>query len=185
MSLLGGGYAVNSYARVLLDLVVRSGAASVSSEVRVLLDTFEDGDVCAFFTSPVVSPETKIETLLSVKEAVPLSDVLVRFMCVVVEDGLFADMSKILERFLAFWRQKQGRLNVEIVTATRITAAEEKQIIDMLKREYGEPELVVKRVDPEILGGFIVKGDSFVLDASFAGQLRELRRISREAAFYI
>ncbi|MFV9839164.1 MAG: ATP synthase F1 subunit delta [Aaplasma endosymbiont of Hyalomma asiaticum] len=185
MSLQGGGYAVCSYARVLLDLVIKDSSDSVAGEVRALLGALEDARVHAFVASPAISVAAKVSVLRDAGAEIGISTILLNFVCVVIEDGLFADLSRILERFLALLRKKRGRMNIEIVTASHLTDTEKQRILALLREEYGEPETVTERVDPEILGGFIVRGDSFVLDASFAEQLRALCHVSKKAAFNI
>ena len=180
MSLQGSGYA-----RVLLDLVIKDSSDNIADEVRALLGALGDASVHAFIASPVIPVETKVSVLRDAWAVLGISTILLNFVCVVVEDGLSAELNRIFERFLALLRKKKGRMNIEVVTATRLTDTERQKILALFREEYGEPETVVEKVDPDILGGFVVKGDSFVLDASFAEQLRALRHVSKKAAFNI
>ena len=180
----GSEHAVYGYARVLVDMVM-GGADEVPAGVRVLSEVFSDESVCAFFANPGVSLEAKTAVLEHAKSACGLDEVLIRFVCVVVSDGLFPVIGDIFDKFFVMLRKKRGMYNLEVVTAVPLTQREEKKILDTLKAQYGVPERVTKRVDPEILGGFIARGDSFVVDASYSGCLRELHRISREAILNI
>ena len=172
------------YARVLVDMVM-DGSDGMPEEVRVLSEVFCEEGVREFFANPGVSLEAKVEVLERVKTACGFSDMLIRFACVVISDELFPVIGEIFDKFFVMLRKKRGMYNLEVVTAVPLSPREEKEILCMLQERYGTPELVAKRVDPEILGGFIAKGDSFVVDASYSGHLWSLHRICREAILNI
>ncbi|KJV68573.1 ATP synthase delta (OSCP) subunit [Anaplasma phagocytophilum str. CR1007] len=178
------GRAEYVYARVLVDLV-KDNSEEVSAGIRSLLCACEDRDVRAFFVDPTVPFGVKVAALRDVQKACALDDTLVSFVCVVVEDGLFASLGGIFEKFFALLRRKLGKFNLEIISAAPLTEKEESKILRMLRAQYGDPEAIIRRTDPGILGGFVAKGDTFTVDASYVGQLRELTRISKEAVFSI
>ncbi|MDB1135630.1 ATP synthase F1 subunit delta [Candidatus Anaplasma sp. TIGMIC] len=176
----GGGRAAYAYARVLLDLS-RDKADSISAEIRAMSQVFEEADVCRFFASPVVSVEDKVSILKDMGRRCALDGILVNFMCVAVADGMSSVLCDIFEEFFALLRRARGMFRLEITTAVPMSKKEEKKILDVVLSKYGKPEAITKRVDPEILGGFVAKGDSFVIDASYVGKLRELSKVFREA----
>ncbi len=175
----GNGRVAYCYARALLDIVVDS-ADSICEEIKLVRAALTaDGEVRAFFANPVTPKENKIAVLQALGKSCKLSRTLVGFVCVVVKDGKFGLLSDMFEEFFVLLMHARGQFALEITTASPVSAAEEKRILSIVKSEYGEPATVTKRVDPAILGGFIAKADSLVIDASFAGHLRELERVSR------
>ena len=175
----GSGRVAYCYARALLDMVVDS-ADSICEEIRVVRDALAaDDGVRAFFASPVTPKEHKVEVLQALGESCKLNRALVGFMCVVVRDSKFYLLPDMFEEFSVLLMRARGQFALEMTTASPTSAVEEKKILSIVKSEYGEPATVTKRVDPAILGGFVAKMDSLVIDASFSGHLRELERVSR------
>lgn len=180
----GSEHAVYAYARVLVDMVEK-GSATIPEEVGVLSEVFGAEDVNAFFANPGISLESKVTLLEHVGGVCGFSNALIRFACVVISEGLFLVIGDIFDKFVIMLRKRRGMYNLEVISAVPLTQREERNILDTLIAQYGTPELVTKRVDPGILGGYIAKGDSFVVDASYEGRLRELHRIGREAILNI
>ncbi|MCU7611111.1 ATP synthase F1 subunit delta [Anaplasma capra] len=179
MSKRGGGRVVYCYARALLDVAAGS-EDSVCAGIELVHDVLiADADVRAFFSNPVTSKASKIEVLRALVGSCKLSRALVGLICVVVEDGRFDLLSDVFEEFFALLRRARGRCKLEITTAAPVSAAEEKKILGIVRSECGEPETVTKRVDPTVLGGFVAKAGSLVIDASFSGHLRELEKVSK------
>ncbi|WP_041651372.1 ATP synthase F1 subunit delta [Anaplasma centrale] len=175
----GNGRVAYCYARALLDVVMDS-ADGICGEIRLVEDALTaDGEVRAFFSNPVTPKENKIGVLRALGESCKLSQPLVGFLCVVVGDGKFDLLSDMFAEFFVLLMRARGQFALEITTASQASAAEEERILNIVKSEYGEPATVTKRVDPAILGGFVAKMDSLVIDASFSGYLRELENVSR------
>ena len=60
--------------------------------------------------------------------------------------------------------------------ATQLPADEIQAITDIVKRQLKGMTLEIsERIDPEIIGGFVVIIDSLVLDASVKNELQHLR----------
>ena len=85
-------------------------------------------------------------------------------------------MRDIALAFMRLYRENNGIARVEIVTATELGDNEINAIIDVVKNQLkGKTIELSKRVDPSLIGGFMVDVDSRVLDASVKNQLEKLR----------
>ncbi len=67
-----------------------------------------------------------------------------------------------------------GTLKAEIVVASDLPEEVKKKIVETLERKLGKKVEADFRVDPNLLGGFVVRTTSFVVDASVKDLLREL-----------
>jgi F-type H+-transporting ATPase subunit delta len=63
-----------------------------------------------------------------------------------------------------------------VTAAAPLTAAQEKRLADALARIYGRAVSVQVEVDPEQLGGLVIRVGDEVIDGSAAGRLDDLRR---------
>lgn len=92
----------------------------------------------------------------------------------------------LLDEIISLLREisMPGGILAEVTSAVALTAEQQKAIEAKLVRRYGEGIRVEWRVDPNILGGIIVRVGDEVLDGSVAGRLESLKAalIGSEAA---
>lgn len=93
---------------------------------------------------------------------------------VLVEYGRLSILPEISSAFEALKAQDEGTLDAQIIVATKISAAETKDLVKRLEAKFGKKIEATVSVDPEIIGGIkIIVGDT-VIDASVKGQLQNL-----------
>ncbi len=91
-----------------------------------------------------------------------------------VEYGRLSILPAIAEAFEELKAQDEGTLDAKIITASKITAADTKDLVKKLEAKFGKKIEATVSVDPEIIGGMkIIVGDT-VIDASVQGQLQNL-----------
>ncbi len=67
-----------------------------------------------------------------------------------------------------------GTLKAEIVTASELPEEVKKQLIEVLEKKLNRKVEADFKIDPELIGGFVVRTTSFVVDASVRNLLKEL-----------
>ncbi|MDD2833812.1 MAG: F0F1 ATP synthase subunit delta [Methylotenera sp.] len=93
---------------------------------------------------------------------------------VLVEYGRLSILPEISSAFETLKAQDEGTLEAEIIAASKISAADTKDLIKRLEARFGKKIEASVSVDPEIIGGIkIIVGDT-VIDASVKGQLQNL-----------
>jgi F-type H+-transporting ATPase subunit delta len=84
-------------------------------------------------------------------------------------------LDAVLERLLELYREQR---NIALATVTSATALSDEQQAELSKKVQavaGTDKLEINlSVDPDLIGGFVVKVGSKVIDASLAGQVRRL-----------
>ena len=84
-------------------------------------------------------------------------------------------LDAVLDRTLELYREQR---NIALATVTSATALNEEQQEELSKKVQavaGTEKLEINlTVDPDLIGGFVVKVGSKVIDASLAGQVRRL-----------
>ena len=84
-------------------------------------------------------------------------------------------LDSVLERVLELFREQR---NIALATVTSASELSEDQQADLLKKVQalaGTDNLELNlKVDPDLIGGFIVNVGSKVIDASLSGQVRRL-----------
>jgi F-type H+-transporting ATPase subunit delta len=83
---------------------------------------------------------------------------------------------KIIQIFNDIWNREQGIIEAEIVTSAKTDEDVLESIKEYIAKATRANEVEVrKRVDKNILGGFIVRYEDKVIDASLRTQVRQLK----------
>lgn len=83
-------------------------------------------------------------------------------------------LDKIFSSFVEIYHQEQGLVEAELISARPLLHAVKEEILAWLKKYTGREPLVTETVNPEILGGAIVKFSARIADFSLAKQLKDL-----------
>jgi F-type H+-transporting ATPase subunit delta len=164
------------YARALFEVAVEHDALD---EIREQLDAFADAmhdnrDLAVFFFSPYFSvPEKKEGLERAVQDANPAFD---NFLQALIERHRMPAIYRIRTEFAALWDQERKLLPVQITSAVELPAA----TVDSLGKRIGEQVdrqiQVSATVDPDILGGVVLRVGNVILDASIKNRLEQLRK---------
>ncbi|MGQ0442551.1 MAG: F0F1 ATP synthase subunit delta [Methylophilaceae bacterium] len=93
---------------------------------------------------------------------------------VLVEYGRLSILPAITDAFEELKAQDEGVLEAQIIAATKLSAAETKDLVKRLEQKFGKKIEATVSVDAEIIGGIkIIVGDT-VIDASVKNQLQNL-----------
>ncbi len=124
--------------------------------------------------NPQVDPKTKADLL---EELLGGADVLVRnFLRLVAEKGRIADIEEIAREFERLVAKEERRLNVELTTAYELSDEEAKAILGQIETASGRKVDASRKVDPHLIGGFVLQAGSMRVDASVRGRLNRLRQ---------
>jgi F-type H+-transporting ATPase subunit delta len=93
---------------------------------------------------------------------------------VLVEYGRLSVLPAISSAFEELKAQDEGVLEAQIIAASKLSAAETKDLVKRLEEKFGKKVEATVSVDTEIIGGIkIIVGDT-VIDASVKNQLQNL-----------
>ena len=164
------------YARSLFEA---AQDADKLDEVREQLGEFADaldGDrnLQVFFFSPYLTSEDKKEGL---EKAVTGADPLVQnFLELLIENHRMPALLRIRREYDRLWDEENQLLPVQITSAVELDDKTVKQIGDRIGEQTGRKVELSANVDPDVLGGLVVRVGNTVLDASVRRRLEQLRR---------
>lgn len=123
---------------------------------------------------PIVAKEEKVK-LMEMAVGEPLHDTLKQFMAFVADQKRENKMPLIAMKFMEMYRAKHHILSTQVTTATELPEATYDKIKAFVKQTFdAEAEIDVK-IDPSLIGGFILDIENNRMDASVAGQLNALK----------
>jgi F-type H+-transporting ATPase subunit delta len=144
---------------------------ALSDFARAITDTPELRTV---LRNPQLEPSSKGAILADLAGD---EDVLFRnFLQLVAEKGRAGEIEEIASEFERLVAREERRLTVELVTARELTDAEAGEIIGQIEQAAGRKVEATRSVDPDLLGGFVMRAGSYRADASVRGRLDRLRR---------
>jgi len=98
------------------------------------------------------------------------------FLQLVAEKGRAGELEEIAREFERLMAREERRLTVELTTARELTDAEAAAILAQIEQAAGRTVEATRRVDPEIVGGIVLRAGSYRVDASVRGRLERLRQ---------
>ena len=164
------------YARSLFEVAQEQGKLD---DVRDQLGEFADvldgnQEMQVFFFSPYFSTPEKEEGLEKVVSgAEPIVD---NFLRLLIEKHRMPTVFAVRRAFDELWRQENQLLPVEITSAIELAKETVKQIGDRIAEQTGRRVELSATVEPDILGGIVVRVGNQVLDASIRNRLDTLRK---------
>ena len=98
------------------------------------------------------------------------------FLMLVAEKGRAGEIEEIAREFERLMALEERRLTVELTTARELTDAEATAIVDQIEQAAGRKVEASRTVDPDLLGGIVLRAGSYRVDASVRGRLERLRQ---------
>jgi ATP synthase F1 delta subunit len=164
------------YARSLFEVAQEQGKLD---EVREQLGEFADAmeadrELQVFFFSPYFSTQEKQDGL---DRAVSGADeTIINFLKLLIENHRMPVIFRVRRGYDVLWEQENKLLPVQVTSAVELDKATVKQIGDRIAEQTGQKVDLAAIVEPDILGGIIVRVGNQVLDASVRNRLEQLRK---------
>jgi F-type H+-transporting ATPase subunit delta len=164
------------YARSLFEVAQEQEKLD---EVRDQIGEFADAlsesrELQTFFFSPYFSTEEKKQGLDKALDGA--EDIVGNFLAVLIENHRMPALFRIRREIDAMWQDVNQLLPVQITSAIELDEAVTKQIGDEIGRQTGRTVELTSTVDPDVLGGLIVRVGNSILDASIRTRLERLRK---------
>jgi len=161
---------------VLADLAGDSRVAEVAAE----LDAFdaamrESAGLGVAMDSPAVPPARKRAVISKLCEVLGVSDLVRRFLFVVVDHRRPALLPEIREAYEEVMDERLGVSRADICSARPLTEAERSQLTGRLAVLTGKRVRPRFEVNPALIGGVVARVGSTVYDGSVRGRLESLK----------
>jgi F-type H+-transporting ATPase subunit delta len=140
----------------------------------------ENRQLQVFFFSPYFSSEEKKDNVPKVIEGG--NEHFVRFLQVLAEKHRLPVLFRIRREFDDLWRKEQHLLEVSVTSAVALDEETVKGIGQKIEEQTGQRVELSSAVDPELIGGIVIRVGNKILDASVRNRLERLRRSVASAA---
>jgi F-type H+-transporting ATPase subunit delta len=137
-------------------------------------------DLQVFLFSPYFSSAEKREGIeRAISGAEPE---LVNFLELLIEKHRMPAIFRIRERLDELWAHENKQLDVTVTSAIDLDKSVIDHIRDQIEKQTDRTVELTAEVDPDILGGLVLRVGNMVLDASLRSKLERLRKEVAAAA---
>jgi ATP synthase F1 delta subunit len=164
------------YARALFQVASdRDQIDDVREQIGEFADAVDaDRNLSTFFFSPYFSTEEKKDGLH--KAVSGADEAVMNFLELLLEKHRMPVIGRIRREYDALWREENKLLSVQVTSAVELDEQTVSSIGDRISEQTGRKVDVVARVDPDILGGIVLRVGNSILDASIRTRLEQLRK---------
>ena len=166
------------YARALFDFSVEQNImhqiTADFQNLEIFLD--ETKDLIEYLNNPLISSKEKKEILTKTLESQLNKDTF-KFINVLVDRNRINLLQPIIVGYLELIYQTASIQTIEVNTAFAFTNLQRDKLIKKLKEIMNAREIrLVINVDSSLIGGFLIKTNSKVLDFTVKNQLQKLAK---------
>ena len=166
------------YAKSILDLAVEQGKLDrVVQDMKLVQDALEHRDLYLMVKSPIINADKKRSVFKALfdDKVDPLTS---SFFDIIIKKHREGSLPEICGAFVDQYRKHEGITSAIITTAAHIDEGQlakiKTQMVE-LGLAKGKVE-ITKKVDPEIIGGFILEVQDQLYDASVKSKLANMKK---------
>ncbi len=165
------------YAKSLFELAgEQSKEEAVYGDMTKLLKLCQKvNDFRLLLQSPLIKTDKKISTLRTLLKG-EVSEVTDKFLVLMAKNKRESYLDKIAEEYIALYKVKMNVTVVTITSAIQIDEPTRKKLIKILTNHLKATIELHEKIDPKIIGGFVLTVGNRQADMSVLKQLKSLNK---------
>lgn len=147
---------------------------SVREEYSGFIETLRSSDeLVDLLRNPQIDPRAKRESLESaLAEA---DETFLNFVRLVAEKGRAGELDAIYEEWERLLAAEERILELELTTAVELSDEHAAAVVKKIEEASGRKVEATRSVDPDLIGGLVLRAGSVRVDGSVRGRLTSLR----------
>ncbi len=165
------------YAKSLLDLCIeRNEVDRVTQDMNFLNEAISGSrELSLLLQSPVVKGDAKSKILSKIFGS-QVHETTHKFMTLMIEKGRESFLGDVSFSFIELVRVYRNEVLAEVTTAWAMDDATRKEVLVAAQALTKSKIELTEKVNPDLIGGFIVRVGDQQIDTSIAQQLKQLKR---------
>ncbi|MEK6734606.1 MAG: ATP synthase F1 subunit delta [Pseudomonadota bacterium] len=170
---------VKLYGAVLFDCVLASGVLDkAAQEVEKLQEILlQDQNLIKQISAPIYSNKIQKEIIQTLVNILGLSDVMMNFLNSLAKYNRLSILIDTLKYFTFLFSQYKGEKLVEVLVSEELTSSEIALLKEKLEKSLNSKVKLAFVINPNILGGLIIKFDGKMLDLSLKNKFTCLSQV--------
>ena len=166
------------YAKSLIDLAIEKGQLEqVFADMQWLHAVNKSNkDFVNLLRSPIIKADTK-KKILEAVTAGKLGQLVSAFNNLLITKGRESNLPEIVSAFIAQYKKHKNIQVIKLTTATPISDTLKNAIVDQVKKTAGFQQIELEeKVNPDLIGGFVLQVGDQLVDASISYDLRTIAK---------
>ncbi|MGB3590214.1 MAG: ATP synthase F1 subunit delta [Nonlabens sp.] len=168
--------ASSRYAQAILDLAKdKNDAVAVNEDMKNILATVSNSkDLQNFLSSPLIKSDKKRSGLKAVFKKT--SAITQGVFDLLVDKNRTDILQDVATSYIVMFEEMNKREIATVTTAVALTTGLEQKVLLKAKELAGKEVTLVKKIDPSIIGGFILRVGDKQINASVQNKFGQLNR---------
>lgn len=165
------------YAKSLIDLAKEQGNLdAVKSDMEQIAAVIKSStELQAVLRNPIIKTDKKQSILTSLFGGKVRPEIL-NFFAIMVRKGRSGLIYATALEFVEEYNEIKGIVNAEVTSAALMSAENLEALKTTIAQQINAQVILTNKVDPSLIGGFVVKVGDKQVDVSLAGKLNKLER---------
>ncbi len=166
------------YAKSLIGLAIEKGQLEqVYADIQWLQAVCKSNrDFVSLLRSPIIKGETKKKIIHAVTTG-NISEMTKGFITLLVTKNRESNLPEINSAFIAAYKEHKNIKTILLTTATPVSEAMKNAIVAQVKKTAGfERVEVEEKLNPDLIGGFVLQVGDKLVDASIAYDLKAIAK---------
>lgn len=172
-----GARVSSRYAKSLLMLAVEQNQLDeVYRDMKNIAKVCnENRDFVVFLRSPIVKADKKIKVIEKVFDG-QLGKMVSGFITIIANHHRENALGEIAASFVSQYKEFNKVTSAELISAVKLDEAQRKAILEKIRKNFTPTIEMKETIDPELIGGMIVRVGDQQFDASISRKLKEMRK---------
>ena len=170
------GIVASRYAKSLIDLAKEKNVLEVVIEdMKLFKDTADKNrGLMLALKSPVVRHEKKLNILKALFQN-RVNSVSYSIFEIITKKNRESILDAIADEFIKQYNEHEGILKATVITTTPLTEELRKQFNDIVATATGKRIELEEKINPDLIGGYILRVNDRQIDASLRSRLNQLK----------
>lgn len=172
-----GTRAALRYAKAVLSLAKEAGKEEAVHESMLLISQAiaENKELAVVLNSPIIKAEDKVNALKAIF-ADSIDQISLGVIALLGENKRLPLLSMVANQYAILFDHDKLIEIARVTTAVPLTKDLEKKVLAKIKELTGHAATLENVVNPDIIGGFVLRVGDLQYDASISNNLNELKR---------
>ena len=130
--------------------------------------------------SPLYSREDQSNAIASIVAKMKLMPMLASTLGLMASKRRLFVLPQLLDRLHDLIAEDKGEVTAEVISATAMTKTQSDKLATAIKSRIGKNVKIDSSVDPELIGGLVVRVGSKMIDTSIRSKLNSLQNVMKE-----
>ncbi len=133
----------------------------------------------AMLNNPIWATEAKEQIVLAIAKKLKLGSPLTNLLKILVENRKVNELGLILNQFKEIYNKKQNIIEADVETVVELSKEQDKLLKQKLTHLFNKDVIINYHLNPQILGGLVIKCGTVLIDSSVKHQLDSLEQLMK------